>query len=153
MVYFHSSTCRHPVTLAPFVEDAFNFLFKIVLFIYIPNVALLPGPPSKKSSPHTPSPLPLRGSPQANQPPPSPTYSPHLTTLYPSFLDYQVSTGLGKVWLLLLRPNKAVLCYICAGDHGPAHACSLVGDVVSGSSQGLILMISSAPSILPLTLS
>jgi hypothetical protein len=36
-------------------------LYFIVLLAYISNVAPIPGPPSKSSSPHPSSPLPLRG--------------------------------------------------------------------------------------------
>jgi hypothetical protein len=32
--------------------------------------------------------------------------------------------------------QEAVLQYICAGGHGPAHVCSLIGGLVSGSSEG-----------------
>jgi hypothetical protein len=63
---------------------------------------------------------------------------------------------------LLLRLVKAVLCYICAMGHRPAHACSLVGGLVSESSEGSVLVDTvvlpmeppspSAPSTLPLTL-
>jgi len=37
---------------------------------------------------------------------------------------------------LPLRPDKAVLSYICSRDHGPACVCSLVDGLVSGSSEG-----------------
>ena len=39
-----------------------------------------------------------------------------------------------RVHLLPLRPDQAVLCYICVGGLGPAHVCCLVGSSVSGSS-------------------
>jgi hypothetical protein len=32
--------------------------------------------------------------------------------------------------------TKLLICYVCAEILGPAHACSLVGDLVSGSLQG-----------------
>jgi len=35
-----------------------------------------------------------------------------------------------------LRPEKGVLCYISAKGHGPAHVCSLIGGLVSWSSEG-----------------
>jgi len=69
-------------------------------------------------------------------------------------LGHQVSKGLSTSFP---RPDKAVLCYIW--DRGPAHVCSLIGDLVSGSSEGcglvntvvlpIGLQSSSAPSILP----
>ena len=63
---------------------------------------------------------------------------------------------------ILLRPYKAVLCYICALGHKQAHVCSLVFGLVSGNSEEsgftdtaflpMGLQFPSAPSILPLTL-
>jgi hypothetical protein len=61
---------------------------------------------------------------------------------------------------LPLMPDKAVLCYICSGSHGPAHVYTLVGGLVPGSSGGVWLVdivvlpmgmqTPSAPSVLPL---
>jgi hypothetical protein len=36
--------------------------------------------------------------------------------------------------LLLLMPDKAILCYICTGVHGSLHVLSLVGGLVPGIS-------------------
>jgi hypothetical protein len=35
-------------------------------------------------------------------------------------------------------PNKVILCYICAWGHGSLYVYSLVGGLVSGSSEGLV---------------
>ena len=58
--------------------------------------------------------------------------------------------------------TKLLICLICAGDLDPAHACSLVGDSISGSPQGSRLVDSvgllveslspPAPSIMSSTL-
>ena len=76
-------------------------------------------------------------------------------------LGHQGFTGFSHC--LLLRPQKAVLCYICAGGHRPAYVCSFVGGKVFGSSEmsGLVdtvvnpmsLPSTSSPPIIPLTLS
>ena len=57
----------------------------IILFIYIPNVACLPDPPSQNSSPYSPSPLPLSGcSPTPpTHPPPTLPHTPTLTSTPP----------------------------------------------------------------------
>jgi hypothetical protein len=58
------------------------------LFIYIPNVATLPGPPPRIFHPFTSPPLLLRGVPPLTHPPPA---HPHQN---PPSLGHQVSTGL-----------------------------------------------------------
>jgi hypothetical protein len=78
---------------------------------------------------------------------------------YPS-LEHQVPTGLGASSPTEARQGSSLL-HMCQG-HGPAYVCSLVGGLVSGSSEGsglvdivvlpLGLPSPSVPSILPLTL-
>ena len=58
--------------------------------------------------------------------------------------------------------DKAVLCYISSWSHGSLHRCSLVGDLVPSSGEGVWLVdtvvlpmgmhIPSPPSVLPLPL-
>jgi hypothetical protein len=36
-----------------------------------------------------------------------------------------------------LKPNKAILCYICSWSHESLHVYSLVGGLVPGSSEGV----------------
>ena len=108
-------------------------------------------------------PLPFASRGQCPPPLPSPIHplpahpsSPH----YPSS-GQQFSTELG-IYHLPVKPDKAVLCYICARGHGPIQICSLVGGLVFGSFQGsrlvdnvslpMGLLPLSAPSMLPLTL-
>ena len=68
-----------------------------------------PSPPFQSSSPLLSSPLFI---PQAS-----------------SSLEHQVSTELGRS----SPTDKAILCYICAGDMGPACVCCLVGGLVFGN--------------------
>jgi hypothetical protein len=78
-----------------------------------------------------PSPLPLRGCspthPSPLLPPPKPQHQ--------SSLEHQVSTGLGASSPTEGRQNSPLL-HICWVGHGPVHVCSLVGGLVSGSSEG-----------------
>jgi hypothetical protein len=92
-----------------------NLLIFINCYIYLhPKCCFHPNPP------HRLLPLPL---PFASERVPS--------TSFPGALNlYRIRK------ILSLRPDKTVLCYICAGSHRPAHVCSLVGNVVSGRSQG-----------------
>ena len=89
-----------------------------------------PVPPTKNSSPHCPSPLPLRGC--------SPTCLTHTPLTSPPCipLSWGIKSLQNEAHPLLLRPDKAVLGCICARDHRPAHGCYLVGSLVSRSSQG-----------------
>jgi hypothetical protein len=86
------------------------YVISLYLFIYLFTSQMLipsPSPPSQSSSPIPPSPLKV-------QPP-----------LIP------------PPWgIKSLRPDIAVLCYICAGGLSLAHVCSLVGGSVSGRFQG-----------------
>lgn len=102
-------------------------LIFIKLFIYIPNVASLSSPPSMSSSPPPHSPLLLR------------RYSSTPNSLLTSVpLPWGIKFIWDKVHCLPMRPDKAVLCYICAGvwGHGSAHVCSLVDGLVSVRFQG-----------------
>ena len=87
-----------------------------------PNLStfhLLPQPPTPHSLPHSPSVSHIH------------THHYHLT--FPSialFLEHQVYNPLP------LSPDKAVSCYICARVQGPAYRGTLVGDFISGSSEG-----------------
>ena len=63
--------------------------------------------------------------------------SPHPGQYLP-FLGHQVSTGLGVSSPMEVREDS--LCYLCSGGHKPAHVCSLVGGLVSGSSEGFGLV-------------
>lgn len=79
---------------------------------------------------------------------------------HPSTLGLQASTGLG-----IFSPSEArqgsPLLHVCLGS-GPACVCSLIGGLVSGSSQGsvlgdtvdfpMVLPSPSAPLIFPLIL-
>lgn len=102
-----------------------NFIFRC-LFSSVPQI---PSPHSQCSSIHSSNPLPLR------------EYSfypitfPHLSpTPYSPFLGINsLQDQTHPIWL---RPDKEVLCYVCAKGHQPAHVCSLVDDLISGSSQG-----------------
>ena len=90
---------------------------------------------------------------------PTHTPAPHLTPCHPSSLGHQVSTELGTS---SPSDTRQVLYYKCTRGHRPAHICSLVSGLVSGSSHesrlvdtvGLSMRLPSpsAPSILPLTL-
>jgi len=61
-------------------------------------------------------------------PPPSP---------HPGFpLHSVIEPSQGKGPLLSLMLNKTILCYICDWSHGSLHVYSLVGCLVSGSSEG-----------------
>jgi hypothetical protein len=140
-----------------------SFYFIIVSFIYTPNVAPHPSPPSKGSSPIPSSPLSLRGCSPPHHPIPSPlpTHS-QLTQLpCPPSLGHQVSTGLWDIISPTEARQGSLLLYMCR-DHGPVHVCSLVGGLVSGSCKGSRLVntaglpigfpSSSVPSVLSLTL-
>ena len=62
----------------------------------------------------------------------------------PLTLDMHLPWGIkslqDKVWTFSLRPDKAVLCYIYTRGFGPTCVCSLVGSLVSGSSEGFRLV-------------
>lgn len=62
-----------------------------------------------------------------------PTYPlpPHLSSI---LLLWSIKSPWGQVHPLPLRPDKAVLCYVCKGSHGPAHVW-LVGGLVPGNSE------------------
>jgi hypothetical protein len=88
-------------------------------------------------------------------------FHPHLTrSCIP--LPWSIKSLHDLTHLLLLRPEKIVLCYICVRGYIPAPVCSLVGSIISGSSQGSWLIdivdlpmglpLHSAHSTLPLTL-
>jgi hypothetical protein len=89
-------------------------LFKIISFTYISNVT-----PSQSSSTYPSSHCPLKGA-----------LLPHHAL---SWL-HLVSIGLGSPSLPEARQGS-VLCYICARPLRPGCVCSLVGGLVSGSSQ------------------
>lgn len=122
---------------------------KIVLFIYSTNIIPFPVP-----SPRVLLLIPLALCLREAAPHPTP---PALSTTSPS---PGASSPLGNP--LPLRPDKAIFCYKSARGNGPAHLWSLVGGLVSRSSQesglvdaiGLFMGLPSplAPSILlPLT--
>jgi hypothetical protein len=133
--------------------------FSFYCFIYFhSNCCPLPPPcPIQEFFTPSPSPLPLWGY-YLPDPPPlyPPTSPPH--TIPCILLPWGIKSLQDGVYPLPLRPDQAVLCYICVSGHGPAHVCSLVGGLVSGSSQGSRLVdtiglpmglpSSSAPSIL-----
>jgi hypothetical protein len=74
---------------------------------------------------------------------------PFASERHPHFLGQPVSTGLGT-HALPLRPGKKILCYICAGCLWPAYVCSLIGSLVSGSSQDSRLVVTvGLPTRLP----
>ena len=116
----------------------------------------LPCPPSKSSSPHLPFLLSLRGC-SSLTPTPIPhlsTHSHHTLTLHTHSQKHQGSTV-----LVTSSTNDARQC---TPSHVQAHVSSLVGGLLSGSSQGsgvvetvglpIWLPSPSAPSILPLTI-
>jgi hypothetical protein len=139
------------------------FLFlKIVLFIYIPDVVPLRSPLQFFTPP--PSPLSLRRCSLPPNPSPSPTHI-HFTPCPNCIpLPWGIKSLQDLAHPLPQRPDKATFCYICARDCRPAHAhvYSLVGGLVSGSSQGSGLIDSvslpkglpfpSVSSVFPLTL-
>jgi hypothetical protein len=138
--------CMVPPTLC------FNFK----LFVYLHSKCCFPSrSPSQSSSSH-----PLRRC-SPNHP-----HHQHIHLLMPTHLPipsiplpWDTKSPQDLVHPLSLGPDKAVLCFICAGGHGPAHVCSLV---VSGSSEGSRLVDTvglpmglpspPTPSVLSLTL-
>ena len=111
-----------------------------IFFIYISNVIPFPGSPQETPYP-IPFPLVIGGCSLKHPPTPAslPWYSPTLE--HQAFKD--------KEPLLLLMPDKAILCYICGWSHRSLHVYSLVGGLIPGSS-GDICLVDIA--ILPMSL-
>jgi hypothetical protein len=66
---------------------------------------------------------------------PPPTYP--LPSHHPGIpLHWGMELAQDQGLLLLLMPDKAILCYICGWNHGSFHVYSLVGGLVLGSSGG-----------------
>ena len=115
----------------------------MLLFTYIPNVALLQVAP-----PRIIHPIPLLFT--FEKAPPSFGFP----------LPYGIQSLQDESTPLLPRADKAVLCYICSWELQPAHVCSLFSGLISGSSQGSRLVDSvdfpiglpspSVPSVLSL---
>ena len=64
------------------------------------------------------------------------TPSHSLFTPYPGIpLHWGIKLSHEQGPLLPLMPDKAILCYICSWSHGSLHLYSLVGNLVSGSSE------------------
>lgn len=130
----------------------FLFLFLKLFHLFIFQILSPPGPPLPEFFTSYPSHLLLRRcSPPIVLCPPYPTLGIPLLWLISSLLD--------QVHPLPLRTDKAVLCYICPGGHGPAQVplCLVSGGsqdsrLVSTAILRMELPSSSALSILPLTL-
>ena len=71
---------------------------------------------------------------EGGPPQPHPLQPPHPGI--PLHWDIKPSQDQGP--LLLLMPNKSILCYICHWSHGSLHVYSLVGSLVPWSSGGLV---------------
>ena len=94
-----------------------------ILFIYISNVIPLPGFPSKNF---------------LSNPPPSASMRVFLHPLLLPVLAFPSVWGIehsqDQAPLLPLKPDTAILCYICGWSHGSLHVYSLIGGLVPGSS-------------------
>jgi hypothetical protein len=137
-------------------------LFYLFTFqMFLPFLVLPPRVPY-------PIPLPFASERVLPHPPihPHQPYQPTTTSPSPTFTfpGASISTGLDTFSPTLpLRAKRAVLYYTYAGGFRPAHVCTLVGGLGSGSSErswlvGTIVLpmglpTPSASSILPLTLS
>ena len=80
--YIDSSSQNHFILCPWTYNKSLVPHFKIVLFIYIPDVATIPSPPSQSSSLLPSSPLPLRG--YSPLPSPHPSHTPTLLPHHPS---------------------------------------------------------------------
>jgi hypothetical protein len=89
-----------------------------IFFIYILNVIPFPGFPSKK---HPPPLFPLLTNPPI---PASLRWYSH-TLVHRVFIGQRASPP---------TDDQVILCYICSWSHESHHVCSLVGDIVPGSS-------------------
>jgi hypothetical protein len=61
---------------------------------------------------------------------------PSILTSTPISFPWGIKSLQNRAYPFPLRPDKAVLCYICAKGHRLAHVCSYLGGLVSGSFQG-----------------
>jgi hypothetical protein len=86
-------------------------------------------PPRPRNSPsHPPSPASMRVFPY----PPTHSLFPPLLPGISLHWGIEPSQDQGPVLTLMLY--RAILCYLCGWSHGSLHVCSLVGDLVPGSS-------------------
>ena len=114
--------------------------FKLTMELKM-TFASAPGPPLHSSSSHSSSPLPLFQEDALT----------HILDLHP---PWGLKSLEDQAHILPVRPDQAILCYMCVRVLQPALACCLAGGSVSESFQAPILVdttcIPSASSILPL---
>jgi hypothetical protein len=127
--HVHIFNTRDTVSYKFFKENC-RIIMIIIIIIIMNNLhykcCLLPGPPSTRSSAHTPFASERVLPPHSHTLPPQPTSTPLIWDL--KFLQ-------DKAHPFPLRPDKAAFCYICSGEQGPAHVCTLVGGLASGRSE------------------